>query len=39
MIALALLLGCDYSAGVPYIGEDTAMKLLLALQGEDILER
>ena len=39
MIGLALLLGCDYSPGVPDIDKDTAVKLLEVLKGEDILDR
>eukprot|EP00794_Sanderia_malayensis_P007415 gene7415-8235_t len=38
MVALALLLGCDYTDGVPGIGKQTAMKLLHESNG-DILER
>ena len=40
MIALALLLGCDYlPAGVPGVGKETAVKLLTSLPGADLLER
>ena len=39
MIGLALLLGCDYSPGVPDIDKDMAVKLLEVLKGEDILDR
>lgn len=39
LVALALLLGCDYSKGVPGIGKETAMKLLNELDCDDILQR
>ena len=40
MIALALLLGCDYlPAGVPGVGKETALKLFTSLPGVDLLER
>lgn len=40
MIALALLLGCDYlPGGVPGVGKETAIKLLSFLTGVDLLDR
>lgn len=40
MIALALLLGCDYvPTGVPGVGKETAVKLFTALPGADLLNR
>jgi 5'-3' exonuclease len=40
MIALALLLGCDYlPAGVPGVGKETAVKLFTSLPGVDLLNR
>ncbi len=40
MIALALLLGCDYlPAGVPGVGKETAVKLFTSLPGVDLLDR
>ncbi|XP_035224511.1 flap endonuclease GEN-like isoform X2 [Stegodyphus dumicola] len=39
LVALALLLGCDYFKGVPGIGKDAAVKLLFELQDTDILQR
>ena len=40
LVALALLLGCDYyPAGVPGVGETWAVKLMTSLATEDILNR
>nr|KAG5694162.1 hypothetical protein BaRGS_001489 [Batillaria attramentaria] len=40
LVALALLLGCDYyPAGVPGVGEAWALKLLTSLNKVNILER
>ncbi|XP_028401959.1 flap endonuclease GEN homolog 1-like [Dendronephthya gigantea] len=40
MIALALLLGCDYiPAGVPGVGKETAVKLFTSLLDVDLLDR
>ena len=39
LVALALLLGCDYSKGVPGIGKETAIKLLNESNYNDILQR
>ena len=39
MIALALLLVCNYAPGVPGIDKDTALNLLEVLKEKDILER
>ncbi len=40
MIALGLLLGCDYTDGVPGVGKLTALKLLKEFYGNaDLLER
>ena len=40
LVALALLLGCDYQPkGVPGIGKEMALKLLKELQLDNILER
>ena len=40
MIALALLLGCDYlPAGVPGVGKETTVKLFTSLPGVDLLDR
>ena len=40
MVALALLLGCDYfPAGVPGVGEAWAVKLMTSLAGVDVLKR
>lgn len=40
MIALALLLGCDYlPAGVPGVGKETVVKLFTSLPGVDLLNR
>ncbi|OWF56582.1 Flap endonuclease GEN-like 1 [Mizuhopecten yessoensis] len=40
MVAIALLLGCDYlPKGVPGVGVDKATKLLTTLQGYSILDR
>ncbi|GIX72072.1 flap endonuclease GEN homolog 1 [Caerostris extrusa] len=39
LIGLALLLGCDYSKGVPGIGKEAAVKLIKELQDCDLLQR
>ncbi|CAL1268476.1 unnamed protein product [Larinioides sclopetarius] len=39
LIALALLLGCDYVSGVPGVGKEAALKLLKELEGYDLLQR
>ena len=40
LVALALLLGCDYyPAGVPGVGETWAVKLMTSLATGDILNR
>ena len=39
MVVLGLLLGCDYTEGVPGVGKQTALKLLKELSGKDILQR
>ncbi|XP_069131819.1 LOW QUALITY PROTEIN: uncharacterized protein [Argopecten irradians] len=40
MVAMALLLGCDYlPKGVPGVGVDKAIKLMTSLQGYSILDR
>lgn len=39
LVALALLLGCDYAKGVPSIGRGSALKFLEELKDVDALER
>ncbi|XP_054714813.1 flap endonuclease GEN homolog 1-like [Uloborus diversus] len=39
LVALALLLGCDYSKGVPGVGKEAALKLLSELNDADLLQR
>ncbi|GBM56740.1 Flap endonuclease GEN 1 [Araneus ventricosus] len=39
LIALALLLGCDFGNGVPKVGKKTALELLKELEGYDLLQR
>ncbi|GFQ94478.1 flap endonuclease GEN homolog 1 [Trichonephila clavata] len=39
LIALALLLGCDYVKGVPGIGKEAALKLIKELETDDLLQR
>ena len=40
LVAMALLLGCDYMPqGVPGVGRDLAGKLMRALAGVDVLKR
>jgi len=40
MIALSLLCGCDYDEkGVIGIGKETAMKFLLSLNDDEVLDR
>ncbi|XP_055936286.1 flap endonuclease GEN homolog 1-like [Argiope bruennichi] len=39
LIALALLLGCDYVSGVPGVGKEAALKLFKELEGCDLLQR
>lgn len=39
LVALALLLGCDYCKGLPGIGKETALKLLSEIKFDDILQR
>ena len=40
LVALALLLGCDYyPTGVPGVGETWSLKLMTSLAGVDILSR
>ena len=40
LVALALLLGCDYyPTGVPGVGETWSLKLMRSLAGVDILSR
>ena len=40
LVAMALLLGCDYCAvGLPGIGETRAMRLMHSLKGHNILTR
>ena len=39
LVALALLLGNDYSLGAHSIGKEHAMNLLKELKGKDILQR
>ncbi|GFY40633.1 flap endonuclease GEN homolog 1 [Trichonephila inaurata madagascariensis] len=39
LIALALLLGCDYVKGVPGIGKEAAVKLIKELETDDLLQR
>ncbi|NXM73249.1 GEN endonuclease, partial [Serilophus lunatus] len=40
LIGLAVLLGCDYlPKGVPGVGKEQALKLIAALQGQNLLQR
>ncbi|NXH26452.1 GEN endonuclease, partial [Myiagra hebetior] len=40
LIGLAVLLGCDYlPKGVPGVGKEQALKLIQALQGQNLLQR
>ncbi|GFU10494.1 flap endonuclease GEN homolog 1 [Nephila pilipes] len=39
LVALALLLGCDYVKGVPGIGKEAALKLIKELENDDLLQR
>ena len=40
LVAMALLLGCDYMPqGVPGVGRELAGKLMKALAGVDVLKR
>lgn len=40
MVALALLLGCDYlPKGVPGVGKEISMKLVSSLPGLNLLDR
>lgn len=39
MIALALLCGCDYDAGVTGVGRESALKFFKTVEDDDVLQR